>query len=46
MSLIARADVALYAAKRDGRNCIRIETPERTFPHAPVPQLDGVAAGR
>jgi len=38
ISLIARADEALYRAKSDGRNCMRIVMPMTTFPDAPMPQ--------
>jgi diguanylate cyclase (GGDEF)-like protein len=36
ISLIARADEALYLAKSDGRNCMRINRPQSTFSEAPV----------
>jgi len=44
-SLMARADGALYLAKKDGRNCVRIRMPRRTFPGATLPQTDGVSPG-
>ncbi|WP_263350728.1 GGDEF domain-containing protein [Acidicapsa acidisoli] len=34
VTLIARADEALYMAKSDGRNCMRSRMPQRTFPEA------------
>jgi diguanylate cyclase (GGDEF)-like protein len=37
ISLIARADEALYQAKSDGRDCMRIVMPMTTFPDAPMP---------
>jgi diguanylate cyclase (GGDEF)-like protein len=44
VTLIARADEALYIAKSDGRNCIRSRMPERTFPEAAAPQVGREAA--
>ena len=40
-SMLARADLALYAAKRSGRNCVRVEpAPEdELLEHAPGPGL-------
>ena len=35
-NMLARADTALYAAKRSGRNCVRIEPPPDD-PHQDVP---------
>jgi diguanylate cyclase (GGDEF)-like protein len=45
ISLIARADEALYRAKSDGRNCMRIVMPLTTFPDAPMPQPVRVETG-
>jgi diguanylate cyclase (GGDEF)-like protein len=53
-NMLARADTALYAAKRSGRNCVRIE-PVPDDPHADAPGpgileetvvLDGPDSGR
>lgn len=44
ISLIARADEALYRAKNDGRDCIRMLDPQTTFPDLPVPYLVRAAA--
>lgn len=38
ISLLARADDALYRAKSDGRDCIRTVLPQSTFPDTPLPQ--------
>jgi len=45
ISLIARADEALYQAKSDGRNCMRIVMPMTTFPDAPMPQPVRIESG-
>jgi len=37
ISLIARADEALYQAKSDGRHCMRMVLPQSTFPDTPMP---------
>jgi diguanylate cyclase (GGDEF)-like protein len=38
ITLIARADEALYRAKSDGRDCLRAVLPQTTYPDAPVSQ--------
>lgn len=38
ISLIARADSALYRAKSDGRNCTRSTLPASTYPVIPITQ--------
>lgn len=38
ISLIARADVALYRAKSDGRDCTRSAMPPQTYPVIPIAQ--------
>ncbi|MFC5860835.1 GGDEF domain-containing protein [Acidicapsa dinghuensis] len=38
ISLIARADSALYRAKSDGRNCTRSAVPSSTYPVIPITQ--------
>jgi diguanylate cyclase (GGDEF)-like protein len=38
ISLIARADVALYRAKSDGRDCTRSALPLNTYPVIPIAQ--------
>jgi diguanylate cyclase (GGDEF)-like protein len=39
-SMLARADIALYAAKRSGRNCVRVEPPpDDGLPDLPGPGL-------
>jgi diguanylate cyclase (GGDEF)-like protein len=38
-SMLARADIALYAAKRSGRNCVRVEPAPDDLPELPGPGL-------
>jgi len=38
-SMLARADIALYAAKRSGRNCVRVEPAPDDSPQLPGPGL-------
>jgi diguanylate cyclase (GGDEF)-like protein len=44
ISLIARADEALYRAKSEGRDCMRAELPQTTYPDTPVTQSARVTA--
>jgi diguanylate cyclase (GGDEF)-like protein len=44
ISLIARADEALYRAKSEGRDCMRVLLPLNTYPDAPMSQPARAAA--